>query len=59
MKNWDEAPLLRAAAKALDTAVQLKQEGDMPCGEYTLRYNVANIHEIKNIWRATAQEDDK
>jgi hypothetical protein len=39
--------LLRAAAKALDTAVQLKQEGDMPCGEYTLRYNVANIHEKK------------
>ncbi|CAH0296894.1 hypothetical protein [Pseudomonas mediterranea] len=55
MKNWDETPLLRAAANVVDTALQLTSEIQCTIPGFPTRFNVGNIHEIKQIWSVPAQ----
>ncbi|WP_420234497.1 hypothetical protein ACN079_09580 [Pseudomonas sp. ABY48] len=54
MSHWDEVPLLRAGTCVADTATQLSNE--IHCGGFIPRYNVGNIHEIKKLWNAAADE---
>ncbi|CAI8863037.1 hypothetical protein ABH908_003058 [Pseudomonas frederiksbergensis] len=48
MNNWNETPLLRAATNVINTPVKTTMEA--PCSGFMPRYNVGNIHEIKQIW---------
>ena len=50
--NCNETPLLRAGTNVINTPVETTKQS--PCGEFVLRYNVGNIHEIKQIWNVTA-----
>jgi hypothetical protein len=56
MKNWDETPLLRAATNVVDTAMQLTSEIQCTIPGFPTRFNVGNIHEIKQIWSLPAQD---
>ncbi|SFB11004.1 hypothetical protein SAMN03159488_01895 [Pseudomonas sp. NFIX10] len=50
MQDWDETPLLRASAQVIDTATQLINETHCTIPGFPTRFNVANIHEIKQLW---------
>ncbi|MCQ6259733.1 hypothetical protein [Pseudomonas sp. Q11] len=50
MKNWTEVPLLRAGSHVIDTSTQLENEIYCTIPGLPTRYNVGNIHEIKQIW---------
>jgi hypothetical protein len=52
MKNWNETPLLRAGTNVINTPVQTTAQS--PCASFMPRYNVGNIHEIKQIWSVPA-----
>lgn len=45
MINWSETPLFRAGIKVTNTPIKIAFKS--PCGQWTLRFNVGNIHEIK------------
>lgn len=47
MINWNKTPLLRAGTKVINTPVKTALED--PCGQWTLRFNVGNIHAIKEM----------
>jgi len=56
LENWNPTPLLRAGTNVINTPVKtttaelcVSAEGFMP------RYNVGNIHEIKQIWSVPQQ----
>lgn len=53
MNKWNETPLLRAGTNVISTPVQTTTER-LGAGFFP-RYNVANIHEIKQIWSVPAQ----
>lgn len=55
MNNWDEAPLLRAGTNVVHTATQLSSEIYCTIPGFPTRFNVGNIHEIKQIWSVPAQ----
>ncbi|MHC8321006.1 hypothetical protein ACYZT4_09950 [Pseudomonas sp. GB2N2] len=48
-QNWQTAPLLHTEAKVISTPTQSDNEINCNSG-MTTRYNVANIHEIKQFW---------
>ena len=52
MMNWTETPLLRAGTNVINTPVKTTLE--MECVE-VFRYNVGNIHAIKEIRNAPQQ----
>nr|WP_238350104.1 hypothetical protein [Pseudomonas sp. SWRI154] len=56
MNNWDEAPLLRAGTQVVDTATKLSSEAPCQLPEWSFRFNVGNIHEIKQILSTTTQD---
>ncbi|MBC3374382.1 hypothetical protein HU762_10570 [Pseudomonas sp. SWRI92] len=56
INEWDAAPLLRAGTNVVDTATKLRSEAPCQLPEWTLRFNVANIHEIKKIWGEPTQD---
>lgn len=47
MINWTETPLLRAGINVINTPV--KTNLAEPCGGIFMRFNVGNIHAIKDI----------
>ncbi|WP_025111252.1 hypothetical protein [Pseudomonas sp. H1h] len=47
-QNWENAPLLRAEAKVINTPTKSTHAANCP-GWDGLRFNVGNIHEIKKI----------
>ena len=53
MKNWNETPLLRAGTNVINTPVKTTQVD--ACLNFLPRYNVGNIHEIKQFWNETAE----
>ncbi|MGN8278132.1 hypothetical protein [Pseudomonas sp. SMN5] len=50
IEDWDEAPLLRAGSNVIDTATHLTNETHCTIPGFPTRFNVGNIHEIKEIW---------
>ncbi|VVO94622.1 hypothetical protein [Pseudomonas fluorescens] len=50
MTNWNETPLLHAGTKAINTPV--KTALVEPCQGQFMRFNVGNIHAIKEIRNA-------
>ncbi|WP_185058187.1 hypothetical protein [Pseudomonas frederiksbergensis] len=53
MNNWNQTPLLRASTNVIGTPVKTAMEA--PCAGFMPRYNVANIHKIKEMWGTPAQ----
>lgn len=51
--NWQNTPLLRTEAKAITTPTHSDNEID--CNGVALRYNMANIHEIKQFRNITTR----
>lgn len=56
LNDWDKAPLLRAGINVVDTATKLTSEAPCQLPEWTLRFNVGNIHEIKKILSMPTQD---
>ncbi|MBO1538400.1 hypothetical protein [Pseudomonas sp. OA65] len=56
LKDWDRAPLLRAGPDVVDTATKRASEAPCQLPEWTLRFNVGNIHEIKQILSMPIQD---
>ncbi|MFJ4194054.1 hypothetical protein [Pseudomonas sp. NPDC089534] len=54
LENWSETPLLRAGTDVIDTPV--KTTALAPCASFMPRYNVGNIHEIKQFWNLPQQD---
>ncbi|MFJ4249887.1 hypothetical protein SAMN04488483_0326 [Pseudomonas helmanticensis] len=48
LNNWNQTPLLRASTNVINTPV--KTTAASPCAGFIPRYNVGNIHEIKQLW---------
>ncbi|CAI8944419.1 MULTISPECIES: hypothetical protein [Pseudomonas] len=48
LDNWNQTPLLHAATNVINTPVTTAAAS--PCAGVTPRYNVGNIHEIKQFW---------
>jgi len=46
--NWENVPLLRAETKVITTPTKSNHESNCP-GWDGLRFNIGNIHEIKQI----------
>ncbi|MBV4459060.1 hypothetical protein KVG96_13950 [Pseudomonas sp. COR58] len=53
LENWTETPLLRAGTELINTPV--KTAAQSPCASFMPRYNVGNIHEIKQFWNLPQQ----
>jgi hypothetical protein len=51
--HWNDAPLLRAGANVISMPVKTTSEAS--CTSFMPRYNVGNIHEIKQFWNETAE----
>ncbi|SDO69774.1 hypothetical protein SAMN04489798_3610 [Pseudomonas arsenicoxydans] len=52
MTQWNQTPLMHAGINVINTPV--KTTALSPCSGFMPRYNVGNIHEIKNIWSVPA-----
>ncbi|EJZ59002.1 MULTISPECIES: hypothetical protein [Pseudomonas] len=48
LDNWNHTPLLHAGANVINTPVATAAAS--PCAGIIPRYNVGNIHEIKQFW---------
>ncbi|WP_177327345.1 hypothetical protein [Pseudomonas sp. H1h] len=48
LDNWNQTQLLHAGTNVITTPV--KTTAASPCASFMPRYNVGNIHEIKQFW---------
>lgn len=56
LNDWNEVPLLRAGTQVVNTATALASGAPCQLPEWTLRFNVGNIHEIKQILSMPTQD---
>ncbi|SSB94735.1 hypothetical protein SAMN04488697_101476 [Pseudomonas sp. 43mfcvi1.1] len=56
MKDWEQAPLLRASTDVVDTAIQLTNDTHCTIPGFPTRFNVGNIHEIKQLWSLPTED---
>lgn len=53
ISNWTTTPILRAGTDVINTPTKTMLTA--PCQGVIPRYNVGNIHEIKQFWSVSAQ----